>query len=91
MNRVTSDYDKLGHQALGRPLTEAETALSGAMLKAFAAGDHDFAVVAQRLQEWQLPLPSGAAGPWTVASLEAELRQINISLDQAYAENGIGG
>ena len=68
----------------------AGCALASAMIKAFGAGEHDFAAVARLLEEWKVPRPSGESGPWTLQSLEQELHQINTSLDRAYAENGFG-
>lgn len=75
----------LARQSLQRPLTEDEQTLARALEKIFAAGEHDFSVVVRRLQEAGVRRPSGAAGAWTVAVLEAELAAINASLDAAYA------
>ena len=87
---ITHDHSLLAYQSLGRQLTEKEGALASAMIKAFGAGEHDFAAVARLLEEWKVPRPSGESGPWTLQSLEQELHQINTSLDRAYAENGFG-
>jgi hypothetical protein len=76
---------RLAAQGLRRPLTEAERALARALEQIFASGEHDFAAVTQRLDEHGVAVPSGDRGPWTVALLEAELKMVNQSLDDAYA------
>jgi len=78
------DLGTLGHQSLVRPLTEAEQRLAAALERVFASGQHDFQAVAQTLQGMGVPRPSGTAAPWTAEALEAELRLINQSLDEAY-------
>lgn len=88
---VTDHYSRLATQSRGRPLSESESTLSNALIETFKGGDHDFSVVISRLNEANIARPSGAPGPWTVTNLEAELTELNRSLDQAYAENGIGG
>jgi hypothetical protein len=87
---MTEDHALLARQALRRELTSKERALASAMLKAFGSGEHDLAAVARLLEEWKVARPSGATAPWTLASLEQELADINRSLDQAYAQNGFG-
>src|SRR6266852_6306602 len=65
----------------------AERALADALEAAFGAGEQDFEEVARALERAGIKRPSGAAGPWTAAVLEQELKDINASLDAAYAEN----
>jgi hypothetical protein len=83
----------LGHQSLRRPLTPAESGLAKALEDILATGQHDYPAVVEYLQRHQVPRPSGTSGPWTVAVLETELRQINASLDEAYVrhDNGAAG
>lgn len=80
---------RLARQSLRRPLTAQETALSEALLGIFAAGEHDFVRVAAALEERRVARPSGKKGAWTPETLEAELAQINASLDAAYAANDL--
>jgi hypothetical protein len=80
----------LGRQSLCRPLTAAEIGLARALEEIFATGQHQFSAVVEFLQQQQIPLPSGSSGPWTVEVLEAELRQINASLDEAYLRHEAG-
>jgi len=87
---ITEDHSLLAHQALGRELTSKERELAKAMLNAFGSGEHDLAAVARLLEDWKVARPSGGTGPWTLATLEQELADINRSLDQAYAQNGFG-
>jgi hypothetical protein len=79
------------HQSLRRPLTGAEQALAAALEAIFAAGLHEFPAVAAALQQRHVERPSGSTEPWTLVALEAELRRINDSLDEAYATRGIPG
>jgi hypothetical protein len=72
------DLGKLGRQSLRRPLSDAEARLATVLEQIFASGRHDFADVAAGLRE-------RASDPWSVESLEAELRLINASFDDAYA------
>jgi hypothetical protein len=74
----------LGRQSLRRPLTAAETGLAKALEEIFATGQHELPAVVEHLQRQQVPRPSGTKEPWSVEALEAELRQINASLDEAY-------
>src|SRR5262249_12676834 len=74
----------LGHQSLRRRLTESEERLAASLVGIFGNGVHDFALVAEELQRQGVPRPSGASDPWTVESLEYELKSINASLDEAY-------
>lgn len=78
----------LARQALGRPLTPAETELATALETIFGAGTHDLIVVARQLEERQVRRPSGLNGPWSLAVLQEELSVINRSLDDAYAQAG---
>lgn len=78
----------LGRQALKRELTESETRLAAGLEQIFKSGITDLDRVAGLLQQNGIQPPSGAAGPWTVGLLEAELRTINQSLDRAYASGG---
>jgi hypothetical protein len=88
---VVSDTEfraALGRQALGRPLTAAESALASALEAIFQNGEHDLSKVAALLDAQGIKRPSGAAGVWSLAVLEQELARINASLDEAYAANG---
>ncbi len=78
----------LARQALKRSLTGAEQQLAASLEQIFRGGEHDFEKVATLLQRNGVLPPSGAAGPWTVALLEAELAAINASLDRAYRSDG---
>jgi len=82
---TTATLGLLGNQSLSRSLTPAEQHLAAALEQVFASGCHDFAVVAQNLQDMHVARPSGESAPWTPEVLEAELRRINDSLDAAYA------
>jgi hypothetical protein len=73
------------HQSLRRPLTSAESALAEAMVAIFATGQREFTAVAEQLAARNVARPSGSTEPWSVASLEEELRCVNASLDAAYA------
>ena len=75
----------LGRQALRRQLTPQEERLGAALEQIFRSGVQDLQEVAAQLQQSGVPLPSGAAGPWTLAALERELTAINASLDRSYA------
>ncbi|HVV94533.1 MAG TPA: recombinase-like helix-turn-helix domain-containing protein [Hyphomicrobiales bacterium] len=86
----TDRTSPLAHQSLGRELTAAERELGAALSRIFATGEHDFAAVAAALGKSGVARPSGTAGAWSAAALEEELSRINASLDQAYAEHGIG-
>lgn len=79
----------LARQSLGRPLSDAETVLAVELEAIFATGTHDFAAIAAELTRRGITRSSGTPD-WTAGNLEAELKAINESLDQAYAENGIG-
>jgi hypothetical protein len=88
---VVSDAEfraALGRQALGRPLTTAESELASALETIFQNGEHDLSKVAALLDAKGVNRPSGAAGVWSLAVLEQELARINASLDEAYATNG---
>ena len=80
----SSDLGKLGRQSLRRPLSVAEAKLAEVLEQIFASGRHDFAEVAADLRDLGVPRPSGASEPWSVATLESELRLINASFDDAY-------
>lgn len=75
-------------QSLGRELTSDEVALAAAIQAAFAKGLHDSDAVAQSLQASGVARPSGDAGEWTGPVLEQEIRDVNASLDKAYATHG---
>ena len=77
-------------QGSGRPLTEAEQTLAAALEAIYADGFNGFAAVAERLTAARVPRPSGATAPWTEAVLFDELAAVNASLDQAYADHGLG-
>jgi hypothetical protein len=83
-------HSRLRHQSLGRPLSAEERGLADALEAIFHSGAADFEEVARALEREGVKRPSGATGAWTAAVLEEELARINASLDQAYAENGIG-
>jgi recombinase-like protein len=83
----SADLGRLGRQSLRRPLSEAEARLAEALEQIFARGCHEFAAVAAALQELKVRRPSGSKEPWTLEALEAELKQINVSLDDAYLRN----
>ncbi len=74
----------LERQGLKRALMPAELKLADGLERIFQSGVKDYAQVALLLQQNGVQLPSGAAGPWTVALLETELKLINASLDRAY-------
>jgi hypothetical protein len=80
----------LAHQSRGRPLTKAEMAFAQALEAVFSTGTHEFSAVAAALEAKKVARPSGTAGPWTLATLEAELVALNRDLDQAYLEHGLG-
>ncbi|QPM92217.1 recombinase-like helix-turn-helix domain-containing protein [Pseudooceanicola algae] len=77
-------------QSKGRALTEAELSLAETLERIYETGCHDFAQVVVELNTRGAALPSGAAGPWTLESFEAELKAINASHDAAHASDGIG-
>lgn len=81
---------ELGHQSVGRPITEAEAALAHAMMEIYAEGATDMDAVAARLTERGIAAPGSGKTEWDAAMLEAELRAANASLDAAYLENGYG-
>ena len=83
-------HSRLRHQSLGRPLSAEERGLADALEAIFHSGAADFEEVARALEREGVKRPSGATGAWTAAVLEEELARINASLDQAYAEHGIG-
>jgi hypothetical protein len=74
----------LGRQSLRRSLTAAESRLAAALEEIFGAGIHEFPQVVDALRKRGVARPSGAADPWTLQSLEYELKLINESLDRAY-------
>lgn len=81
---------ELRDQSRGRDLTKAVAIFATALEAIYATGVHDFQNVVTALNTGAEPLPSGRPGPWTLQSFEAELREINASLDAAYAEHGFG-
>ena len=83
-------HSRLRHQSLGRPLSAEERALADALEAIFHSGAADFEEVSRALEREGVKRPSGATGTWSAAVLEEELARVNASLDQAYAENGIG-
>ena len=78
------DYSKLARQSLCRPLSEQENSLALALEQIFAAQIHDFARVAEELNNRRVERPSGEKSPWTQETLEVELKRINEELDIAY-------
>ena len=80
----------LKNQSRGRELTEGELAFANALERIYETGEHDFAKVADKLNERGTPRPSGESGAWSLDVLEAELKAINASHDAAHAEHGIG-
>ncbi len=83
-------HSRLKHQSLGRPLVPEERALADALEAIFRTGTADFEDVARALERDRVKRPSGATGAWTAAVLEGELARINASLDEAYAQHGVG-
>jgi hypothetical protein len=81
---------RLATQSLGRPLMDAEAAFARDLEAVFAEGIHAFADVAAALSKRGTVPPSGAPGAWTEQSLMRELAAVNASLDDAYAQSGIG-
>ena len=79
-------YEALANQSLGRPLAPVERALADALDVIFGRGEHDFAAVAGSLQSGGIQRPSGGTEPWTAQVLDDELKRINASLDEAYAQ-----
>lgn len=77
-------------QSKGRPITSEEAALADALEQIYRTGCHDFAQVADRLNEMGVPRPSGEAGGWSLDVFEAELKAINASHDAAHAAHGFG-
>jgi hypothetical protein len=89
-NPVEATLGILGRQSLRRALAPAEIALAQALEAIFATGQHEFSAVVDYLERQQVPRPSGISDPWTVEVLEAELRRINASLDEAYLRRDSG-
>jgi len=79
-------YEALANQSLRRPLAPDERSLADALDAIFARGEHDFSAVAQALQAAGVKRPSGQAGPWTAQVLDEELKHVNASLDEVYAQ-----
>ena len=79
-------YEALANQSLRRPLAPVERSLADALDGIFARGEHDFAAVAKALQSAGVPRPSGQSGPWTAQVLDEELKHVNSSLDEVYAQ-----
>ena len=79
-------YEALGNQSLRRPLAPVERSLADALDAIFARGEHDFSAVAKALQAAGVKRPSGQAGPWTAQVLDEELKHVNASLDEVYAQ-----
>ena len=79
-------YEALANQSLRRPLAPVERSLADALDAIFASGEHDFAAVAKALQAEGVERPSGHAGPWTAQVLGEELKHVNASLDEVYAQ-----
>jgi hypothetical protein len=91
MNQPQNALGAQGHQSLRRPLTLTETRLAAALVQFFATGRHDFLAAVEALQQQHIARPSGATEPWTVEALEAELKHINLSLDEAYTRGSSTG
>jgi hypothetical protein len=81
---------RLAHQSRARELTAAEQAFARALEDVFATGTHAFPDVASALQSSGVARPSGSHEPWTESTLASELSAINLSLDDAYLQHGIG-
>lgn len=81
--------ENLARQSLGRALTDAEVQLAESLTAIFGGGQHDLAKVAEELESRGVARPSGEAGGWSIATLEAELKSINASLDAAHEAGGI--
>ena len=80
----------LAHQCRGRPLSDAETALSEALMEIYRGGTHDFQKVVEELTARGVAAPVSGSRDWTVGMLREELAAINADLDAAYAEHGYG-
>jgi hypothetical protein len=87
---ISNKHAALAHQSRGRVFTQAEMDLAAAIERIYATGEHNYEKVAAALEQEKVARPSGSVGPWTAAVLDAELKQINQSLDEAYAKHGIG-
>jgi len=87
---ISDKHAALAHQSRGRPFTQTEMDLAVAIERIYATGEHDYEKVAAALERDKVVRPSGSVGTWTAAVLDAELKQINQSLDEAYAKHGIG-
>ena len=79
-------YEALANQSLRRPFAPVERSLADALDAIFARGEHDFDTVAKALQAAGVERPSGQAGPWTTQVLHEELKHVNASLDEVYAQ-----
>ena len=80
--------EDLSRQSLGRPLKESEVALAASLGAIFGSGQHDFARVSEELEQRGVAKPSGTSSAWSPALLEAKLRAINASLDEAHQRGG---
>ena len=81
---------RMAYQALARPLSEIESEFARVLEGIFTAGHHEFSAVAKQLDILGTARPSGLKGPWNKEVLSEELSLINVSLDLAYANEGIG-
>ena len=71
-------------------MSEEEQALAAAMMDIYAHGSVTLAEVAEKLTERGVIAPGSGKTDWDAASLEAELKAANASLDAAYQSNGFG-
>ena len=81
---------ELAHQSVGRPTSEAETALATAMMEIYGEGANTLAEVAEKLTERGVKAPASGSTSWDAARLEAELKVANASFDESYQTDGFG-
>ena len=81
---------ELSHQSRGRPLSEAEDALAGAMMEIYADGASDVPALAAALAERGIVAPISGRTDWDAPLVAEELAAINADMDEAYRENGFG-
>ena len=77
-------------QSRGRELSDGEQRFAAALEEIFSQGCHNWAQVADSLNERQIASPGGGDIHWSVETLEAELTALNAQLDLAFAEHGYG-
>ncbi|WP_011580160.1 MULTISPECIES: hypothetical protein [Chelativorans] len=80
---------ELAHRSLGRERSEAERALTSAMIDIIATAQAGFAQTAAELFRRRIVAPISHRTGWDEALLAQEL-STHGELDRAYAENGYG-